>query len=557
MRRLTLPAAAGLALLAGCSAFKPGVEVTALVGSALSDVCNQTAERLTRDQQRLADGTVIGLRCRAMGSGDVVTEVVEAARAVHNGSRSADDPTIPTLISLDGDLEQDQLQYLVQQIAPNADWIPSTTDSPAFASSPMVLMTTADLADGLNDLENPYTALTTASTHRELAPGSAALPIRFVHTAPTRSNSGLQTLVSQYVAVSGKPAERMTLADVRANTGKVKAIQSKITRYGASTGGLAKAMVQNGPFWASIASVYESSVVASNRSLPAGQSPYVAIYPKATFTSTMRLILPTGPWVSEQEREAVQVLSDYMLKPAVQELVADIGLRPSNPAVTSSQILPSNGVDLKARYEALRSPRPEVVQAMIQAWLVAAKKSSRVALVVDSSGSMQGAKLAAVQSSLMRYLSQIGVNDTVALIDFDSRIQKPVVVDGSDAGQQRGQAFLSGLKADGGTHLHDAVLAGRNWLKQTGKQEEILAVVVLTDGRDQGSTTTLSTLQEELRRSGFEGDDRIAVFSVGYGEAGAFDATTLQALADGNGGDYLQGTPDTIRSLLNNLQLSF
>ena len=74
--------------------------------------------------------------------------------------------------------------------------------------------------------------------------GSAALPIRFVHTAPTRSNSGLQTLVAQYVAVSGKPAERLTLADVRANTGKVKAIQSKITRYGASTGGLAKAMVQ-------------------------------------------------------------------------------------------------------------------------------------------------------------------------------------------------------------------------------------------------------------------------------------------------------------------------
>ncbi len=30
MRRLTLPAAAGLALLAGCSAFKPGVEVTQL-----------------------------------------------------------------------------------------------------------------------------------------------------------------------------------------------------------------------------------------------------------------------------------------------------------------------------------------------------------------------------------------------------------------------------------------------------------------------------------------------------------------------------------------------
>lgn len=531
--------------------------MNALVGSALGDVCNQTAERLQRDQLRLADGTVIGLRCRAMGSGDVVTEIVEAARAVKNGTRPAEDPSIPTLVSLDGDLEQDQLRYLVQQIAPNADWIPATTDSPAFASSPMVLMTTADLAEGLSGLQDPYTALTTASSHRDLAPGSADLPIRFVHTAPTRSNSGLQTLVAQFVAVSGKPAERLTLADVRANTAKVRAIQNKITRYGASTGGLAKAMVRNGPFWASIASVYESSVVDSNRSRPAGQSPFVAVYPKATYTSTMRLILPRGPWVSEREREAVEVLSRFMLERPVQELVAGIGLRPANPAVKASQILPANGVDPQARYEALRSPKPEVVQAMIQAWLDVAKKPSRVALVVDSSGSMQGAKITAVQASLMSYLNQISTKDTVALIDFDNTIQPPVVVDGSAAGKQRGQAFLSGLKADGGTHLHDAVLAGRDWLKQTGKEEEIRAVVVLTDGRDQDSSTTLKALQQELQRTGFESDDRIAVFSVGYGEPGSFDAATLQALAEGNGGDYLQGSPDTIRTLLNNLQLSF
>lgn len=557
MRRLVLTCAAAVGLLSGCGSFRPGIELTALVGSALSDVCNQTAERLERNRLRLADGTVIALRCRAMGSGDVVTEMVETARAVKNGTRSAEDPTIPTLVSLDGDLEQDQLRYLVQQIAPGENWIPGPTDSPAFASSPMVLMTTADLAEGLRELQDPYTALTTATSHRDLAPGSADLPIRFVHTAPTRSNSGLQTLVAQYVAVSGKPAERLTFADVRANTAKVRAIQDKITRYGASTGGLAKAMVQNGPFWASIASVYESSVVASNRSRATGQVPYVAVYPKATYTSTMRLILPKGPWVSEREREAAEVLTRFMLERPVQELVAGIGLRPANPAVKASQIRPANGVDPQARYEALRSPKPDVVQAMIQAWIDVAKKPSRVALVVDSSGSMNGTKITAVQASLLSYLNQISTKDTVALIDFDNTIKPPVVVNGSAAGKLRAQAFLYGLKADGGTHLHDAVLAGRDWLKQTGKKEEIRAVVVLTDGRDQASSTSLQALQQELRRTGFESDDRIAVFSVGYGEPGSFDATTLQALAEGNGGDYLQGSPETIRTVLNNLQLSF
>ena len=544
-------------LLSSCGQVLPGVEVTALVGSALSDVCNQTADLVVKEQLKLSDGTVIGLNCRAMGSGDVVTEIVETAQAVKNGQRPADDPTIPTLISLDGDLEQDQLRYLVQAIEPKQDWIPATTDSPAFASSPMVLMTTPAIAKGLKGLPDPYTTLTTANNHRDLDPNADDLPIRFVHTAPTRSNSGLQTLVAQFVAVSGKPAETLTIDDVRANTAKVEAIQNKITRYGASTGGLAKAMVKNGPFWASIGSLYESLVVSSNLNRTAGQERFVAVYPKKTFTSTMRLILPKAPWVSEREQEAAEVLMAFLLEEPVQRLVGEIGLRPANPAVQSYQINEANGVDPKARYEALRSPKPEVVQAMMQAWLDVAKKPSRVAIVVDSSGSMNGEKIAALQNSLQLYLNQLGPRDVVALIDFDSVVRQPVVLDGKPESQAKGQAFVAGLVADGGTQLHNAVLAGRDWLASTGKPNEIRAVVVLTDGQDSGAGVSLDQLQQELRRTGFESDERIAVFSVGYGERGNFDATTLQVLADGNGGEFVQGTPETIRNLMNNMQLSF
>ena len=544
-------------LLSSCGQVLPGVEVTALVGSALSDVCNQTADLVVKEQLKLSDGTVIGLNCRAMGSGDVVTEIVETAQAVKNGQRPADDPSIPTLISLDGDLEQDQLRYLVQAIEPKQDWIPAPTDSPAFASSPMVLMTTPAIAKGLKGLPDPYTTLTTANNHRDLDPTASDLPIRFVHTAPTRSNSGLQTLVAQFVAVSGKPAETLTIDDVRANTAKVEAIQNKITRYGASTGGLAKAMVNNGPFWASIGSLYESLVVSSNLNRTAGQERFVAVYPKKTFTSTMRLILPKAPWVSEREQEAAEVLMAFLLEERVQRLVGEIGLRPANPAVQSDQINEANGVDPKARYEALRSPKPEVVQAMMQAWLNVAKKPSRVAIVVDSSGSMSGEKIAALQNSLQLYLNQLGPRDVVALIDFDSVVRQPVVLDGKPESQAKGQAFVAGLVADGGTQLHNAVLAGRDWLASTGKANEIRAVVVLTDGQDSGAGVSLDQLQQELRRTGFESDERIAVFSVGYGESGNFDATTLQVLADGNGGEFVQGTPETIRNLMNNMQLSF
>ena len=557
MRPIVVGTAVSGFLLSGCGQFSPGLEITALVGSALTEVCNQTSDLVAREQLKLSDGTLIGLNCRAMGSGDVVTEMVETAQAVKSGQRPADDPSIPTLISLDGDLEQDQLRYQVQAVEPKEDWIPAPTDSPAFASSPMVLMTTPAIAKGLAGLPDPYTTLTTTNNHRDLDPSADDLPIRFVHTAPTRSNSGLQTLVAQFVAVSGKPAEALTLEDVRANTPKVAAIQKKITRYGASTGGLAKAMVTNGPFWASIGSMYESLVVSSNLNRSAGQEQYVAVYPKATFTSTMRLILPRTPWVSEREREAAEVLMAFMLEERVQRLVGEIGLRPANPAVQSTQITKANGVDPKARYEALRSPKPEVVQAMMDAWLDVAKKPSRVAMVVDSSGSMSGAKIAALQNSLRLYLNQLGPRDVVALIDFDSEVRQPVVLDGKPESKARGQAFVADLVAEGGTQLHNAVLAGRDWLANSGKANEIRAVVVLTDGQDSGDGVSLDQLQKELSSTGFESDERIAVFSVGYGQSGSFDATTLQALAKGNGGEFVQGTPETIRNLMNNLQLAF
>ena len=552
--------AAGLGLvtcLLGCRAAGPPLTVTALVGSALDQVCRQAAELIVRERPALDDGTVVALECRSMGSGDVVTEVVETARAVKEGSRPADDPTIPTLLSLDGDLEHQQLRFLVAGIEPKTEWIPRVSDSPAFASSPMVFMTSAELAPGLQGLKDPYTALATAKSHRDLDPASADQPIRFVHTAPTRSNSGLQTLVAQFVAVSGKPADELSRADVRANAAKVRAIQEHIPRYGASTNGLAQAMVRNGPFWASVGSVYESSVVSGNQQRKPGEPLMVAVYPRDTYTSTMRLILPRGPWVSERERQAAERIMDVLLDQPVQTLVGQVGLRPANPAVRSDQIRVANGVDPQATYNTLRLPKPDVVQAMIQTWIDVAKKPSRVALVVDSSGSMAGEKLPAVARSLQLYLSQLGPRDVVALIEFDNRILPPVVVDATPAGQERGQTFLTNLKADGTTHLYDAVLVGRDWLTQTGAADEIRAVVVLTDGIDSRSTLSLKGLKQALRSTGFKSDERIAVFSVGYGQEDQFDRSTLKAMAEGNGGEFLQGTPETIRQLMDSLQLAF
>ena len=543
--------------LSGCQLLAPPpLELEMLVGSALKGFCQEAAKAIAQAPPRLSDRTPVLLRCRAAGSGDVVSEMESHARGVLQGGQPPDDPRIPTLVSVDGEIYHDLLRHRLQRLAPTRELIPSPADAPALASSPMVFMTTPALSRGL-DRPDPFSALARSSDHRQLDPAGPSQPIRFVHTAPTRSNSGLQTVVAMVAEVAGKRPEALTLADVQAHGAQVAAIQRHVTRYGSSTDELARAMQRNGPFWASVGSVYESSVVAVNASRQGGQELLQAVYPRATYASTMRAILPEAPWVSPQEKQAALLIIERLQRADVQRLAADQGLRPANPAVPPSRVTAAYGADPGAVYDSLRAPEPQVVEAIITLWRNQAKKPSRVALVVDSSGSMKGEKLPAAQRSLQAYLGQIGPRDIVGLFDFDNQLRPPVVVRGGGQDGEPAGRFIASLQAEGGTVLYDAIRQGRDWLRSTRRPGEILAVVVLTDGQDNGSRLSLEALGGELRRSGFASDERIGVFTMGYGNAGDFDADVLRRIAESNGGDFTTGTADSIRRRMEDLQMAF
>nr|WP_228021785.1 VWA domain-containing protein [Romeria gracilis] len=218
---------------------------------------------------------------------------------------------------------------------------------------------------------------------------------------------------------------------------------------------------------------------------------------------------------------------------------------------------PEFGVDPNASYDSYRPPQPEVVEAMLGAWEDVVKKPSLVVIVVDSSGSMEGNKLPAVQSTLQNYISTLGPKDQIALIDFDEQIRPPVQVDGTPAGQERGIQFINSLRAEGGTRLYDSALYARDWLRQNRRPDTINAVLVLTDGDDSGSQISLDRLGQELQQSGFSTDERIAFFTVGYGREGEFNPSVLEQIAQLNGGYYAKGDPATIARLMADLQLEF
>lgn len=534
------------------------LEIKALVGSALGDFCQQAATQFNQSNPQLKNGEGISVTCEAEGSGDVVNRVVNLSTQLQSGTIASDSPEFPSLISVDGEIYHERLLADVEQKFPGQGYIPAIPDSSLLVTSPMVFMTPENLAGSLTQTPDLFKALISAKTHKDLNASSPAQPIHYVHTAPTRSNSGLQTLVAQFASASGKRPEEMTIADVQAHQAQIQKIQGKITRYGVSTGALARDMVANGPFWASIGSVYESSVIHANTGRQPGSPKYVAVYPQQTFTSNMRGIIPKAPWMSAEETEAATQFVEFLRSPKIQTLATQIGLRPGVPGTPLGNTFSAEfGVEPNPTYDSLRSPPLDVVEAMMSSWTQFAKKPSLVAVVIDSSGSMTGNKLPAVQNTLSRYLEGLNPKDKIALIDFDSDIREPVVIDGTQAGQELGLQFIGRLQADGGTRLFDAALFARNWLRKNLQKNAINAVLILTDGDDSESSITLAQLEAELQKSGFNSDERIAFFTIGYGQDGEFNASVLEKIAQLNGGYYSKGDPATIARLMADLQLEF
>jgi Flp pilus assembly protein TadB/Mg-chelatase subunit ChlD len=124
----------------------------------------------------------------------------------------------------------------------------------------------------------------------------------------------------------------------------------------------------------------------------------------------------------------------------------------------------------------------------------ARSRSRSVALVVDTSGSMKGARLVTAEQAGRTYLATVPEDVQVALITF---AQRPTVVAPPGADRATVQAGLAGMVADGDTSLYDAVIKALATVQ--GAEEP--RIIVLSDGEDTASTAGLSAAVEAVSRS--------------------------------------------------------
>jgi ABC-type glycerol-3-phosphate transport system substrate-binding protein len=202
--------------------------------------------------------------------------------------------------------------------------------------------------------------------------------VKLGHTDPTRSNSGLQTLVLIALEYFGRTTgSELKVEDIlKPDFQKfLRELESGVTRFENSTGTFMTDMVRFGPSKYDIAVVYESSAISQLANAQGRWGNLRVYYPKLTLWSDHPIALLNAPWVTDAQRAAARQLSAFLRSKPVQERALHFGFRPAETSVPLKTADPDNPFTRLAEFGVLASvpsvaepPDAAVIRNLLALW---------------------------------------------------------------------------------------------------------------------------------------------------------------------------------------------
>ena len=164
---------------------------------------------------------------------------------------------------------------------------------------------------------------------------------------------------------------------------------------------------------------------------------------------------------------------------------------------------------------------------------------SAVAILLDSSGSMVDI-LPMMKTGTLAFAGQVGKLDDLCVYAFGTSVR--LIHDfGGAPGNLRSR--LASLRAYGTSLMFDAL---NDAIQQLEEKEQVRkALIVFTDGQDNGSTAGFGTVERAAARSG------VLMYFVAIGSRVLVDDDTIEALASSSGGRviYMAKTDSVPRAI--------
>jgi len=385
--------------------------------------------------------------------------------------------------------------------------------------------------------------------------------VYYGHTNPYVSSTGLSTLLAEFYASARYQAgadnfRRLTpelVQDQKVQAG-VRQFEAMIKHYSERTTEF-KEYIAQGPDYLDFVALEENDLIYINQGKTEYKPPekLVALYPKeGTFWHEHPFCIPNTDWVSAQQRTAATLFTDYVRSSAVQSTVMDAGFRPVDLNIKLAYpFVAELGVDPLQPATTLAVPSADVVAAVQTSWQYV-KKQADIALVIDVSGSMDGDKMEEARTAAQRFLDLLPPENRIALITFNDSVMLNNELAPFEQVEARLRERVADMRADGGTALYDAVASANEVLTQgEGADSRIRAIVLLSDGQDTVSETSLRELTQLARGE----QNPLLIFAVAYGSDA--DISALNTIARLSSTKVISGDENGIRQLFELLSSYF
>jgi len=416
-----------------------------------------------------------------------------------------------------------------------------------YAASPIVIAAWEDVA---RELGWPEEAIGWQDVQRK-ATGDP--DFKWNHPSTGHASGLLATLAEFYAGAGLTRGLTPEAATAERTLEYVRGVEATVRFYGEGEEVIVERLASEGREFLDAFVTQEQVVIEWNQSHPDDR--LVALYPaEGTLwadhpLSLLELGSPGETSVTDNQRRTFHAFAQFLTSADAQQRLLAAGYRPADLSISldeeGSPFASTEAVDWRQPQTTLQIPSASVVEVVRNVWWYT-KRPTNVYLVVDTSGSMAGNKLLRTKEALQAFVDQIqGDRDRVGLIEFGSGVKSFEPLRPLDEDQRRVlNRRIDALEANGDTALLDAVWEAHESLQETADTEAINAIVVMTDGQENDSGVTLSSLEQRFRQ---EQVVKVVTFTIAFGRNA--EETLLQRIADAGDGQFRRADETDIEEL--------